>query len=85
LGHITLHPSDSLLHCRHFIVADVGTCAGKRDQAHLVKDVQAVQVVLMDHYLQILTVLLKINSFEFPCLIVSADVIIEGEVTKTSE
>ena len=39
----------------------------------------------MDHDLQILAVLLKINSFQFASLVVCPDVIIEREMTEASK
>ncbi len=75
----------SLHHRRHLIVTDVSTCALQGYQTDLVKDVQCVQVVLVNHYLQVLAILLQVHSLEFSRLIIRADVIIQRKVTQASE
>ena len=72
-----------LYHGGHLVVADVGTLRDDRYQAYLVEHVKAVQVILVKYDLQILTVLLQIDSLEFSGLIVCADVIVKREVPQS--
>lgn len=39
----------------------------------------------MEHYLQVLAILLQVDSLQLSRLIVGADVVIKGEVAKTGE
>jgi hypothetical protein len=42
-------------------------------------------MVLVEHYFQVLAILFQINSFEFSRLIISSNVIIQREMSETSE
>ena len=69
-------------HGRLLIVGDDLTLARYLDQANLVEDVLTVEMVLVEHYLEILAVGVKVDCLQLSGLVVCLDVIVEREVAE---
>lgn len=51
----------------------------------MVEDVELVQVVLVQHQLQVLAVFLQVDGLQLPRLVVGAHVVVQGKVAEALE